>query len=303
MPAFPLEGWASRMGVYLREMFPLPQRALLSLLLAAGFGTPLLRLHGRTRPGIGELWLPAFAVFTLMLTLRLMDELKDQDVDRRLFPERPLPSGRVRERDIRSALVVSTVLFLGAHLAAGRAVWSALGVLAYAGLMFRWFFVPRLLRPSLPLTLATHTPVIPLLLGHVAVVLAVARGLRLAELRAAPTLALVCACWAGVLAWELARKVRAPQDEDEYVTYSRLLGARHAVSLAATVQVAGCFVLLALLAACGSPWVASLAVAGGLAAALVAHARFLRRPCAETARLGPAAERYVLGLALGGLLA
>ena len=52
------------------------------------------------------------------IDLRLMDELKDQEVDRALFRDRPLPSGRIHEADIVFTLWVGIALFLAPNLAA-----------------------------------------------------------------------------------------------------------------------------------------------------------------------------------------
>src|SRR6185503_14152168 len=106
---------------------------------------------------------------------RLMDELKDVEVDRALFPTRPLPSGRVTETDIRGALVVVVAVFVGMH-ATTPALVSALAVLAFAVLMFRWFFVPAYLRPRLLPTLVSHQPFVPLVLLHLAVLFASSVG-------------------------------------------------------------------------------------------------------------------------------
>src|SRR5438309_930780 len=44
---------------------------------------------------------------------------------------------------------------------------------------------------------------------------------------------LVVGIWMPVAAWEIARKVRAPGEETDYTTYSKVLGARRAASLPA----------------------------------------------------------------------
>lgn len=293
----------ARLRAYASEIFPLEQRVPGALLLAASVATLLARLHGLApRLLAPEVLLGAWAVLALMLTLRLMDELKDADTDRALFPSRPLPSGRVREADIGVALVVVASLFLAAHLGTGLALASAAVVLGYALLMFRWFFAPERIRPSLPLALATHTPVIPLMLLHLVTLFAVSRGLSLRELRWAPALLLVLMCWAGFLAWEIARKVRSPEEEDAYVTYSRLVGARGAVLLAAAAHTLSFACGLALFAAHGLAPGFLLGLVAGYAAALAGYLRFLGSPSARTSKLRPFAEAQLFGLFVGGVL-
>lgn len=297
-------GFRRRMRVYLREMFPVGARLLMAVMLYASFARVLALVQGwPTAPTLTGLLVGSWSVFATMLILRLMDELKDTDVDRRLFPSRPLPSGRVRESDIRVALAIVGALFLAAHVGAGLALWTALGVLGYAVLMFRWFFVPELMRSRLLLTLATHNPVIPVLLLHCAAVAAAARGRGLRDLDLGTVLPLVVVYWAPVFAWEIARKIRAPRDEDAYVTYSRLLGPGGAVALASAAQTAtlGLAVFLDQVHGFHPAWLACAGI--GWAIAQAAHVRFLVRPDAGSSRLRPFAELFLMAVLLSGFFA
>jgi 4-hydroxybenzoate polyprenyltransferase len=293
------------MRTYLREMFPVPVRLLMAVLLYASFARVLARAHRwPTAPTVGDLLLGSWSVFATMLLLRLMDELKDRDVDRRLFASRPLPSGRVLESDIRVSLVLVAGLFVTAHIGRGAALWTALGVLGYALLMYRWFFVPGLMRPRLLLTLATHNPVIPVLLLHLAVLAAQAQGRGPRDLDLSAVVPLIVIYWAPVFAWEIARKVRSAREEDAYVTYSRLLGPVGAVLLAAAAQT-----LAFGLGVCVGRHVpglhpAALACAGiGWAIVQAAQLRFLLRPDPMTSRLRPFAEMFLLAVLVAGLFA
>jgi 4-hydroxybenzoate polyprenyltransferase len=294
----------ARVHVYLREMFPLSRRVPEALLLYGSLSVLLARTQGRPSTLVSiDTLRGALAALVFMLMLRLMDELKDVDTDRALFPGRALPSGRVRECDLVALLGLSAPAFVLLHLGRGIAAFVSFGVVFYALLMFRWFFVPARMRGNLPLTLASHAPVVPLLLVDLALLWADARGIAAAELRVRPLGLIVLAYWAAVFAWEIARKIRAPEEETGYVTYSRLLGPRAAVTLAAGAQLLSLAAGLALVFACRlRPW-AGLPVLAGVALALAAHARFLRRPDAHTQRLRPFAEAQVVGLFVGGLLA
>jgi hypothetical protein len=297
-------GFLRRMRTYLREMFPVPVRLLIAVLLYVSFARALARLHRwPTAPTVRDLLLGSWSVFATMLLLRLMDELKDRDVDRQLFAARPLPSGRVLESDIRISLFLVAGLFVAAHVGGGLAFWTSLGVLGYALLMFHWFFVPRLMRHRLLLTLATHNPVIPVLLLHLVVVAAQARGRGPRDLDVSAVVPLIIIYWAPVFAWEIARKIRSPREEDAYVTYSGLLGPVGAVLLAAAAQTLalGLGLRLGHIHRLRPAW---LACAGmGWTIAQAAHLRFVLHPDARSSRLRPFAELFLLAVLVAGFFA
>lgn len=294
--------YCSRMRGYLREMFPLPGHLALALLAAAGIAGFVRTVQGgggRLAPA--AVASPAWNIFATLLILRLMDELKDRDIDRRLFPARPLPSGRVLESDIRRSLVAAILLYLGANAYAAPVFLAAALVLGYSGLMYRRFFAPALLERSLPLTLATHTPSAPLMLLQAHVAAADRLGIPLADLRWPVILPAVGMVWFALLGWELARKIRAPEEETAYVTYSRLLGPAGAVAAAAAAQ--GLAVLLGVWLAVRfrlPPWHPA-ALAGAWLLCAAAYARFLRRPAASTSRLRPFAAAFVFAVLLAHL--
>jgi len=298
----PRAGFISRMSLYLAEMHPVGPRLLAALLASTSFLTILGRIHGV--PVTARVFLlGAASVFGLMLILRLMDELKDVAVDRALFPSRPLPSGRVLEEDIAFSLAVVIALYLSVHGGAGYAFGSAAAVLGYAFLMFHWFFVPDFMRPRLFFTLATHTPIIPLLLLHLLVIFAATRDMEPGQIRWASSLLLVGAYWALFFAWEISRKVRSREEEDAYVTYSRLLGPRGAVLLAFGAQSLAFCAGLHLVRMHGLCSALAVGLGSGCALALLGHVRFLLRPDRRTSRLGAFAEANIFCVLLGGCLA
>lgn len=298
----PRAGFTSRISLYLAEMFPVGPRLVAAFLVSSSFLTILGRIHGMPVTA-RVLLLGAASAFSLMLILRLMDELKDVAVDRALFPSRPLPSGRVLEADIAFSLTVVIALFLAVHGGAGYALGSAAAVLGYAFLMFRWFFVPGVMRPRLCLTLATHTPIIPLLLLHLLVIFAAAGHIQPGRIRWASSLLLVGAYWALFFAWEISRKVRSREEEDAYVTYSRLLGPRGAVLLAGGAQALATGAGLHLVRAHGLSWVLAAGLGIGCVVTLLGHTRFLLHPDRRTSRLRRFAEADIFCVLIGGCFA
>lgn len=295
MKAYSTKGFPQRMWVYLAEMYPVPTRLLQAALTYISIAAFARTIHGEATSLVSlHTALGIWSVFALMLILRLMDELKDKDIDRELFHERPLPSGRVLASDITLSLVAVIVLYLAANLWLGTAFWAALVVLGYSLLMFRHFFIPDILRKNLLLTLATHNPIIAIILLYGFALFAVENGLSLAQLKWDLTLVFVAMIWAALIGWEISRKTRAPEEENAYVTYSQVLGRSGAVFVAAGAQTIAFGIGLYLQAALSLSLAYLAVLTGGYGLAVWAHVRFLLNPNPLTSKLKPFAETFIV---------
>lgn len=218
-----------RLGIFFAERFPLRQQGANALLPYVGlyfitqalFGPGRLQLTATSAIGL-------FTVFGLMLLLRIFDEFKDVETDRRLFPERPLARGAVKYHDIRVLGIAVFVALVALNLLLGWAFVFFAAMMLFAWLTSRWFFCKERLVDDLVLTLITHQPVA--LFVNAYVVATAVYGLELAGVPAALPIA-VLAFWFPVLAWETSRKIRARGRETDYVTYSKLFGPRRATLL------------------------------------------------------------------------
>ena len=290
------------MRVYFAEMFPLPARIVTAALFYLGFSALLARAHGVALPLVAPATLVGiWSVFAVLLMLRLMDELKDADLDRLRHPERPLPSGRVLASDLRLSLIAVIVLFVTANMWGTLAFWAALVVLVYALLMGKEFFMQERMRRSPGLLLFTHTPVIPLLFVYLVARFADTVGFGWGDLRLDVAAVLVLLYWLPFFAWELARKVRSPEEGGG--DYAPVFGRRGTVAVALGAQTVA--LGLGLWTAHRldvSPVFAGLLLVG-YAGLLFGYARYLRRPDARTARLKPYAEGFMLAVSVGALAA
>ena len=105
-----------------------------------------------------------FTSLTFFFVLRVLDEHKDADADRRFRPELPVPRGLISLAELRriggAALVVA--LALNAWLAPVLLIPCGLAA-AWAALMTREFFVRDWLRAHLGAYLVTHMLVMPMI--------------------------------------------------------------------------------------------------------------------------------------------
>ncbi len=211
-----------RLHIYFKEMYPIIPRLALGLIVFGEIYFIVLLNNGVTgfRIGIQEL-IGGFTVFSFLLWLRIADDFKDYELDCRLFAHRPLPSGRVKKRDLAifvTILITVTVILNAAFM---NNFGFFLFLYVYGTLMSLWFFHKKKIQKSLPLALVTHNPVQMIMNVYIISFTCIKYGLG------AFTLTNFLAAWTlyfPALIWEISRKIRAPRDETEYVTYSKLFG-------------------------------------------------------------------------------
>lgn len=300
--------WSGRVAEYLAAMFPplvnVPAGLVLFFAVYCGVqglaGTAPLVVSPRALAGAASLVL-------LALLMRVQDELKDLAADRRLaaagdprFAGRPLVTGRVSAADVDRLrrLVLAALLILNLPLGFPLPLLPFALALLVTWLSGRWFFWPAM-AGNLVLAFATHNPIALLDAAYAAAV--AGRDLGTGVLRPGDALVLL-AVYLPIAAWEIGRKVRAPEDETPYETWSSRLGWRAAGALPAVLAAgaAACFVAVARASGLGPVY--PVAVLGALAVVLVRCTRFLRAPSARTADLRPAVELFTV-VASGGLVA
>ena len=219
-----------RLYIYFKERYPIIPRIAVGLIVFAEIHFIILLNNGVTwqdiLPNLGiQEAVGAFTVFAFLMWLRVADDLKDYETDKKLFPERPLPSGRVKIKDVmiictivQAIAVALNVIFMNNLL--------FFGILYFYGyLMSKWFFQRSKIQPSLPLALVTHNPVqaiVNLYIISFTVIKYNLQPISLVNVMALFTL------YFPALIWEVSRKIRAPKDENAYTTYSKLFGYKRA---------------------------------------------------------------------------
>ena len=294
-----------RMSLYVGQMFPLPAMfvgaasyffALWFTLQALG-GIAPVRATTTSLRGVAS-------VMLFLLLMRLYDELKDAKTDIALgragdplYRDRVLVTGAVRIEDVQWLRWMVTAALVAVNLQPNL-TWATLAFWLTFFVMwcsFNWFFWPRMSQ-HLFVAFITHNPISLLLGGYVVALFADAFG---AERLSASVAFLLVGLWLPVAAWETARKIRAPEDETTYQTYSRLLGWRVAALLPATFAIASAalLVLVARAAGLGMAFPTLVAVAAGLLA--LRCALFRAAPSSRRANLKPWAMLFVLAANAG----
>lgn len=215
-----------RLHIYFKEMYPLLPRLVLGFIVFLEIYFILLLNYGVTKFSLGvQECVGGFTVFGFLLFLRIADDFKDYETDRKLFPDRPLPSGRVTKRDLAIALTVVLTLMAVLNLVFMNNFPFFLFLMLYGFLMSMWFFKKAKIQKSLPLALVTHNPVQLVINIYIISFTCIKYQLNPLSLT---TFLVAMTLYFPALIWEISRKIRAPKDETEYTTYSKLFGYRKA---------------------------------------------------------------------------
>jgi 4-hydroxybenzoate polyprenyltransferase len=211
-----------RMHIYMKERYPFIARLILGLIVFLEIHFIILLNEGVTTFNIGiQEVVGAYTVFAFLLWLRIADDLKDFDVDKRLFPDRPLARGAVYKKDVvilcaffNLIAVVLNIIFMN------NIVFFCI-LYFYGYLMSKWFFQKAKIQPSLPLALVTHNPVQMFVNLYIISFTVIKYDLPPVTITTIMTL---WTLYFPALIWEVSRKIKAPKDENDYTTYSKLFG-------------------------------------------------------------------------------
>lgn len=219
-----------RLNIYFKEMYPIPSRLALGFIVAMEIYFIVLLNQGVTdfNVGIQEIVL-GFTVFSFICWLRIADDFKDYELDCRLFAHRPLPSGRVHKKDLKifvSCLIAVTITLNFIFMSHIHFIFCII-LYTYGSLMAVWFFQKHKIQKSLPLALVTHNPVQMIMNIYIISFVIIKYNLEIFTLH---NILAVFTLYFPALIWEVSRKIRAPKDETEYVTYSKLFGYKKSVN-------------------------------------------------------------------------
>ncbi|MCK0121729.1 UbiA family prenyltransferase [Loktanella sp. F6476L] len=218
----------TRMWIYQSERFPLKKTAPLLGVFSAASICASATLSGREIPDFGVFVVGFIVAMALFFQMRVCDEIKDLDDDRRFRPDRPIPRGLV---SLRGVIQVGLATIPIAILAVGAwhppVLWLLLLVWLWLTAMTFEFGVPAFLKARPVLYLLSHMAIMPLIDVLITGLEWVPGGGGSPFLWLFIALSFVNGC---IL--EIGRKLWAPESEIDGVdTYSGLWGVRRASTI------------------------------------------------------------------------
>ncbi len=214
--------YLKRITIFCKERFPI----LLTLTTTLVGVFSIYLVWAVITPGASLIFNKSLVVaitgfFLLTLILRICDEFKDKEMDALLFPERCLPKGLVSYDDIKILMIVAGWVWVPLNYIWGGSPIIFTVLVFYVFLFYKWFFFPEIISKNLILALVTHNPLMYVASFYSLSLFSVEQGL---PVYSSTNFLLALAFWMPSIYWETARKIRAPKNETDYTTYSKVLG-------------------------------------------------------------------------------
>ena len=278
---------------YQRERFPLAKTAPLLAVFSAASIAVSAEMAGRDLPGWGA-FLAGFVVALLIFfQMRVCDEWKDLEDDRRLRPDRPIPRGLISLREVLGLGLASLpVTALAAWLWHPPVLWLLALVWVWLAAMTFEFGVPEWLKARPVLYLVSHMAIMPLI-----DLLLTGMEWRPAGAPAAGLALFLALSFVNGCVLEIGRKLWAPEAEIAGVdSYSSLWGPGRAALVWSVCVVLSFALLMGVALVTGAIWV-TLALGGAMAlVCLGAAAGYARAPSpAAQKRMDTLAGLWVFG--------
>ncbi len=160
-------------------------------------------------------------IMLMMLLLRVMDDIKDFEKDKKNNKNTPLISEIITKKDLTILMIFITVIASTINIFLGKHIFTSfIFMLIYEYLMFFDFFYSKITHNTI-LTLLTHNPVALIFQLYI---ISFAYQNYGEDILQPMTIVIALMFWLPFLAWELGRKIRKPEDESENETYSKILG-------------------------------------------------------------------------------
>lgn len=219
-----------RLTCYSKEQLEPGSRLFLSIVITVFVYLLILLDHEKTTFRL-QFLIPAFSTFILLIYYRISDEFKDYETDKKFFPDRPIPSGRLFLSDLKVMLVTVSLTGLVLNLIYPQALYEYLAAFIFTFAMGKWFFMEKIISKNRLLAFITHAPVGIFLYWYAIKWLLNLEGLQWTLVEIMSVIGFIVLPG---LSWEILRKTFLPQDEmPGYQIYSTMLGFRGSLAFAA----------------------------------------------------------------------
>jgi len=225
-----LKPFPQRIYIYFKERFPFFMYLIFVsvLFLSLSFITQILSEHN---PFIDKYSIIGIlTTFFIMLLIRTFDDIKDEELDDEIFPNRPVPRGDVLIKDVKILSITSFVILVLLNVVfTSRLIIPFSILMLYALLTFKWFFAKEIHIKQPKIAMITHQP-LPFAIVFFLILIALASGEKTDPLTL-PHFLLFLVYSLPITAWEVSRKIKSKENENKYETFSKIFGTNIATTI------------------------------------------------------------------------
>jgi len=219
------DSFFKRILTYQKERFPfIAHGILISSFTFSAISYSRICRHAEGFIQLADFLIGVFATITLFFLVRIFDEFKDQEEDKKFRSYLPVPRGLISLKELKNlGLAIAILQILAIAIFQSQMIWLYLLVIAYLLLMGVEFFIPEWLKKNQLAYITSHMFIIPLIDLY-------SSGLDWLLEGSAAHWGLA---WFFVVSYfnglvlEFGRKLRTPEGEEEgVISYTGLYGTR-----------------------------------------------------------------------------
>lgn len=222
-----------RFWTYARERPPVKTAAFFGALHASAAFCFFSLLGGHPRMPTSNLWYALVTAGLFNACFWINDDIKDEAFDRLHNPKRATVRGAVKYADLKIVALATFLLMAVINVGRGPPTDVALIWLLMLALWTKAYYFPEAMERSFALTISTGGHPM-LVLGNLYFYAAFVASGQNATLPIIPVIAVCVALAAPIMAWEIARKTRAADQETAFPSYSKRWGVRNAALIPPT---------------------------------------------------------------------
>lgn len=280
-----------RFWTYARERPPVKTAVFFGALHGSAAFCLFALLSGDPRFPSLNLWYALATASLFNACFWINDDIKDEAFDRLHNPTRAAVRGAVKYADLKIVALSMFILMAAINVGRGFPTDVALIWLLMLALWTKAYYFPEAMEQSFALTISTGGHPM-LILGNLYFYAAFTTSGQISSLPIVPVIAVCVSLSAPIMAWEIARKTRAAEQETSFPSYSKRWGVRNAALIPPVYYliITTTFALVGSSFGLSNRFIIAQIIVGATATAV--FVQFAVRPTASRNHLRRTAELY-----------
>ncbi len=218
-----------RFMIYQKTRFPLISYGILILVVTISSYLYICKIYDMKFEIVKSIVI-YINLFFIFLGLRICDEFKDYEDDKKYRPYRPVIVGIVKLKELRLLAIIGVIIQLLLLVVSMNAIITLLVVFVYMILMLYEFFISEYLKKHIVIYLLCHIVIMPLIILLIGSITLDKNMFNASLFLNKNMLFLMALAYFNGIVLEIGRKIRNEKEEENGVdTYSKIFGKKKAL--------------------------------------------------------------------------